>query len=342
VKVGLLSLRWCQYGGWPTYKRHMLHALEATKGIDVHSLSVDKPAGASKWVDVLESADQLDEYDVVHLDNAVCEKTPDPILETLRSLSREHRLVVTIHDPTEIRKKKTRRWLSLISRTALFVFIRDSVARADCSQFLQHRQVVLHPYKRESDGILSGKRVVATSRVDFDKNTKLILDADCGVEIHTGYVNHIYDYEELGGIRKMDCYKGSFKTPADVYPGACALVDMSTIHMDGGGTQYTFLEAMDYGLTLICNAGWATGSKDELKPGDHYIAVSTAKELRQAVRRARKDWEDTDNGPRYESILHAHSHRRIGKTYKSLFQSWQDGSASVQDASGNTGINRWL
>ena len=46
---------------------------------------------------------------------------------------------------------------------------------------------------------------------------------------------------------------------------------MSTISGDGGGTQYTFLEAADAGTGLLLNADWLTGRPDdEILPYAHF------------------------------------------------------------------------
>ena len=61
-------------------------------------------------------------------------------------------------------------------------------------------------------------------------------------------------------------------------------VDLSVIKGDGGGTQYSFMEAADAGAVNVIHRNWLTGhSDDEMvpfpRPGANCFAVGTAQEL---------------------------------------------------------------
>ena len=60
-------------------------------------------------------------------------------------------------------------------------------------------------------------------------------------------------------------------------------VDMSVIKGDGGGTQYTTLEAWDAMCLPIVNRDWII-EHDELVPGDNCMAAGTPDELAELVR----------------------------------------------------------
>ena len=316
MKVALLSLRWCQYGGWPTYKKHLFDAL-VSNDVVVEAISIEKPKGSVSWVKYVSLKNILEflknrKYDIVHI-TILNNKLDMDIYNDLFSLKN---IVVTLHDPSEY-KKNTKRFI--VTKKPLVVFIREKMLT---KKFAIFGEYLPHPYKRQSDGVVSGNRVVATSRIDFDKNTDMIIRADCGVEIFSVF-NGMYDHLVLskiidGGISKYKFYKGEYKSLNEVFNGACALVDMSTIHGDGGGTQYTFLEAMDYGLSLILNSRWFVCKEDELKPFVHYTPVSSSDELRGAVLEVRN--KKIDNAFIYSQILLDHDYKIVGKLYKSMYE----------------------
>jgi hypothetical protein len=59
---------------------------------------------------------------------------------------------------------------------------------------------------------------------------------------------------------------------------------MSTISGDGGGTQYTFLEAIDAGTALMLNEGWVTGRPDDELLG--YATFVKPEDLAEAIKEA--------------------------------------------------------
>ena len=56
-------------------------------------------------------------------------------------------------------------------------------------------------------------------------------------------------------------------------------MDLSVIKNDGGGTQYTFLEAIHQGCTLILHKKWVNQKKSIFKNGVNCLAVETPEEL---------------------------------------------------------------
>ena len=151
--------------------------------------------------------------------------------------------------------------------------------------------------------------------------THLIVKADRGVELWTGYINWVYDQERFdSSLKKQAFYKGAFgfkrEDIANVYDGACALVDMSIIAGDGGGTQYTFLEAIDFGADCILASDWYAGPRSEMKPGVHYHQVGNVKELQGAIDKVRH------GGPVLQcaakDILVSHDAEQIARQYIEL------------------------
>jgi hypothetical protein len=60
------------------------------------------------------------------------------------------------------------------------------------------------------------------------------------------------------------------------------MIDMSTIKQDGGGTQYTFLEAIYGDCVLILHNEWITKG-DLFQSGVNCIGVSNEEELSQVI-----------------------------------------------------------
>jgi hypothetical protein len=57
------------------------------------------------------------------------------------------------------------------------------------------------------------------------------------------------------------------------------MVDMSLIKGDGGGTQYTFLEAWDANTVPIINRGWLSERDTTMRELGNCLAVRDGKEL---------------------------------------------------------------
>ena len=73
------------------------------------------------------------------------------------------------------------------------------------------------------------------------------------------------------------------------------MIDLSTIKNDGGGTQYTFLEAIYHDTLLILNNNWITKG-NLFKSGYNCIGISDELELSDFLN---KDLSDV----KYEEIL---------------------------------------
>jgi hypothetical protein len=59
---------------------------------------------------------------------------------------------------------------------------------------------------------------------------------------------------------------------------------MSTIFRDGGGSQYTFLEAIYFGVPLILHKRWVEHPNSIFKDGVNCRAVETGAELAEALK----------------------------------------------------------
>ena len=71
-------------------------------------------------------------------------------------------------------------------------------------------------------------------------------------------------------------------------------VDMTIIRGDGGGTQYTWLEAWSAGCIPIINIEWLLEEPDDMIPGYNCIAVAGAEELAEILQGKRNGAVITD------------------------------------------------
>ena len=58
---------------------------------------------------------------------------------------------------------------------------------------------------------------------------------------------------------------------------------MSAIKGDGGGSQYTFLEAIHFGCVLILNSKWTDNQKTPFVHGQNCYIVSNSDELNDVL-----------------------------------------------------------
>jgi len=314
MKVALLALRWCDYGGWASYTKHLAIGIQQA-GHDVGIFRLGGSKCKSKSIgmgldlvpvtmdeDGVAFLRRFDLIDVVVFATEGQSKLNCRPTE-FNFLSKLGPIVVTLHDPTEWRSYPGTK-VELSSKGTFFktnlnikkiVFIREAAAETFCREISAKWDTVVcpHPYSRMAEQKLFPRRncAVVTSRIDYDKNIHLILPiigkTEVGVEFWTspGGVNRMYEHQILLGLgwnQSLLHPWGFEKSEYDrCYGGALALVDMSTISGDGGGTQYTFLEAMDYGCNLIINSKWGSG---ELKPHIHYTPVDNSDQIISALK----------------------------------------------------------
>ena len=194
--------------------------------------------------------------------------------------------MIVIHDPTEVSGKGKEPVLKALDRFKV-ITIRESVKKFLKDQFGIKSKFVVHPfYEYPFTKTKDPGGAVSISRIDFDKHTDIILKANKQlkdpVDIY-GAINRQYVFFKLNDLGFKRFYKGpfekSFEDLDDILADAKYVVDMSVIKNDGGGSQYTFLEAMYQGCALVINAKWVEGSKTEFEDGKNCFVVADEEEL---------------------------------------------------------------
>lgn len=318
MRICLASAVWRNFGGWPSTARHLAIGLQeqgAEVGVYVPADAKELPLGG--WRDILsfQGKEFLSGADAVIL---LILPTESAFLQELNGILKPGaRRCIILHDPTDWRRRNALKFLKHFAPSLLCFFGARCCLTWQEEAGIGARAVIIpHPYQRQGGQAGEGERtrLISTARVDFDKNTHWLTQANEGIEIWTGYADWRYEYQHWGkpGIKSYSYYKGKFgfsdEEIAAVYSGALALVDLSVIKGDGGRTQYTFLEAMDFGLDLILHQSWGSG---EIAPLIHYWPVGSVDELRatcQAVRSTGNVHQQS-----HAEILHRHEAHAVSK-----------------------------
>lgn len=199
---------------------------------------------------------------------------------------------IVVHDPTEIPKdilkfiEEHKKKVIVIRKSMVDKFTPKGVQ----AKFIQHPYIPYTPEKINKDW-----HAVCISRLDWDKYTHYIVEANTllnkeeRVKLY-GADNRLYlHYKvETKFPNWKDDYYGRFEYGAGpTLSGRSEFtVDLTEIKNDGGGTQYTFLEAFNANSTLIINRKWITNAaiEDCMQEGVNCLAVDSPLELAETLK----------------------------------------------------------
>jgi len=216
------------------------------------------------------------------------EKSHYKFLERLKDKD----VVIVIHDTVEQKKEAIpylKNWKVIAIRPKIRDYLKSEHGIE--STYTYHP---FYPYPIPTEFIGRQKtKAVSISRVDWDKHTEIIIEANKTLLQHNkqidiyGSINQIYNYHKLkGGLEPFYCGKveKSFYQLSDILSKSKFVVDMSVISKDGGGTQYTFLEAIYNECALILHRKWLEGIEEsDFKENYNCYAVSNEKELADLI-----------------------------------------------------------
>lgn len=305
--INLFYLSGNTTGGWVTFTYHLVKVLEAM-GEEVWLYKIgNRTEGKRRPFGYDLAYRNITREDAVMLPgHSVVVAAAKQQAEAARTLIGYGARVV-LHDPTELRAG-----LAGLAIPDPWV-IRKAVQRqVPGSVFIRH------PYVRRPAPLKLPKRkgAVSTSRTDFDKNTTILLDANrlgAGIRIH-GFENRLYTrFKICPEYPEWEQSKAHYaRTPDAAYElllGAKCMVDMSLIKGDGGGTQYTFLEAWDAGTVPIIHQEWLL-PKDDMKVGENCLMAWDGQSLLRQVKACKKDTADLVAAG--EKQLKKHSAKIVG------------------------------
>lgn len=289
MTLSLLYMTDVAYGGFASYATHLYRAL-AAQGVAVRLHKVGKRLesrirsfhGVPYQNVPVSYAEQQRNVLVVC---AYWKHNPNGLERILRAGA-----ALVVHDPTELSPELT---AAVIKYRTRVIAIRAGNVAGFSQRGLSNVRFVPHPYVRAQVSEERQRHAVSLSRLDYDKHCDVILEANALLpqgrrcEIW-GACNRLYVHHKLG-VAFPDweqSYKGHFaKTltaAVELAASARWVVDMSVIKGDGGGSQYTFLEAWDAGTPLIIHRQWAQPG-GEMAPGTNCLAAGSPAELAQAL-----------------------------------------------------------
>jgi len=281
------------YGGWVTFTAHM------SKKYNYPIYKITKNTEKNKRDFGYDCEyHNLKLADILKLDNIIISAVDKHYWEYLKFFPDDTEIV--IHDPTECKASKNGNPLiqevdnqaPILSKLRVLT-IRESVQEYLMKIFHIQSQFIRHPFyeysKDNKEGL--GFKNVSISRIDFDKNTDIILKANQLIKDKKDHIylfgaeNRIYVHHKLNSLNIGEYWKGKFPkylSPTfqnkSILKDAKYMIDMSIIKQDGGGTQYTFLEAIYEDCILILHNEWI--SKGSLfKSGINCLGVSNEEEL---------------------------------------------------------------
>jgi hypothetical protein len=288
MKVSLIYAAKPTYGGWPSYTAHL--ALQLTeRGHEVALYKI-----GSRTENKTRDYGRGLRYQNVSID--ALPMLPHPVFVAVdkdgiaAAQALKSRALYVVHDPTEMKPE----FLEVLRCSPVVAIRRANVsllkAKGVEAVFIQHPY---QPFKR-TPGLSRRWNAVAVSRIDWDKRTAVIAEAnerlrpDMRVAVF-GACNRMYEHHKLSKFPGwVTSYHGRFATNLDAAVRLCEqahfMVDLSVIAGDGGGSQYTFLEAWNAGCHLIVNRAWMRPD-EELVEGANCTSVADATELIEQLMR---------------------------------------------------------
>jgi len=263
MKINLWYLSPNPYGGWVTFTRHLFKALRLA-GHDHHLYKWAKSGRGEHFVRPFGYS--LEYQNVAHVPEGkegvnLIVAMGKQYLEQAIMLYENCNAKIVIHDPTEMKWQDGLR----LRAGERCVVIRESMLKhLPKATFLRHPY---DPYFKVNSPIVTTRNAISLSRIDFDKHTEMLLEAnrlieDDNYKIHIrGFENRIFTRFKI--VPNYPEWVQSKAAWPREYDGAVLMahqyrymVDMSEIKGDGGGTQYSFLEAWDAGCVPVLNLAW--------------------------------------------------------------------------------------
>jgi len=267
------------YGGWVTFTAHLSLKYE----YPLYKIGKRTEKNKRNYgYDV--SYQNMNINDLLQKDDIMITAVDKHYNEYLHMFPKDTKLI--IHDPTEL-KGKNNPLKELMSHFKI-ITIRKTVQSLLLQDYGIHSEYKPHPfYEYQKTNKSSPYHSLSISRIDFDKHTEHILEAnkylDNEKQIYIfGAENRLYVHHKLKEYPFHEFWKGKYpKTLPLEYNGQDLLndckfvVDMSIIKEDGGGTQYTFLEAIYHQCALILHKEWVEKGNTFIKDKNCYVVGYT-------------------------------------------------------------------
>lgn len=309
-------------GGWVTFASHLAKSVRLC-----HQRAAFLKIG-SRTEKNLRSFGYGEQYQNVSIDEACRMAAGQPSLITAmdkRHIEPAAKLMeagawCVVHDPTELNNAA----VAIAHKRIISV-------RRSMWEHLPFAHYIPHPYVRHvpPETMPAKAGAISISRIDFDKHTAIILDANrvlshAGqpqIEIR-GFENRLYTrFKIIPDYPEWVQSKAAYPRDHDAAYKLCLpkryMVDMSEIKGDGGGTQYTTLEAMDAGCLCVINWDWLR-SDGEMRDYLNCLTVTDPASLAATVEGKAGYSPSDENFIRTvgnAEVLKAHSPEIVGPQY---------------------------
>jgi hypothetical protein len=270
-----------------------------------------------------------EEYRNYRLNNVLERDTPKLIVAAAKNFQEQTQALwgagagLVVHDPTELKNLPD----DIVESDRVIV------VRKIGQNYLPKATFIRHPYVRmqNPEPVERTGHAISVSRVDFDKHTEILLDAnrllpqDKRIKIR-GFENRIYTrfkivpkYPEW--VQSIGHFPRAEGEAFKLLQQHTFHVDMSEIKGDGGGTQYTFLEAWDAGCVNIINEAWMQNvQRDDMQPGFNCISVVDAEQLADYLGGGYTEGDLSRLRNLGYAQLALHHPTRIGNEYKEFLE----------------------
>ena len=228
--------------------------------------------------------------DIIKLDDIMIVALDKHYYQYLKYFKPRTKLV--IHDPTEIKNKDNPLIKDELLKTFDIITIRKTVQQFIKETYNIDSSFIYHPFYKYDRPIQEyiDNFAISISRIDFDKNIDIILKANkllsenkC-IKIY-GKENRLYVHHKLKILDFETYWEGKYskdlqinKDGKDLLKNTKYVIDLSTIKNDGGGTQYTFLDAIYNDCILILHENWINRG-DLFINGYNCISVKNEQDL---------------------------------------------------------------
>lgn len=290
TKVNIFYLTPNPYGGWATFVYHLTKSLDAI-GVEWKLYKVGnrtenktRPFVNGLWYRNLSMEDAVE---MAMSGPTIIAASAKRYFDACQNLFFEGAKLV-VHDPCEFK------FLPLTVRQKQDQCV---VIRSMGKHHLPGATFIRHPYSPviyPQNKLDKTKLAVSVSRIDFDKRTTILLDAnrvarENGWELIDirGFENRLYTrfkvvpfYPEW--VQSVNHFEKEAGTAEDLLRSARFMPDMSYIAEDGGGTQYTFLEAWNSGAVPVIHDDWVVEG-DDMVPGFNCYAVADGHNLAELM-----------------------------------------------------------
>ena len=288
------------YGGWVTYTAH----LSLKNDYPIHKIGKRTEKNLRDY-GYNTKYHNLKIEDLIKKDNLMITALDKHYYEYLQYFPKN--TILVIHDPTELKNKNNPLIKDGLINKFKIITIRQTVKDYLMKTYNIDSQFLTHPfYQYEKNREPMNNYAVSISRIDFDKNIDIILKCNNLIKYDDKYnnpvdkcikifgkENRLYVHHKLKDLHFHDYWYGSYPknlpmtytiagVEKDILKDCKFMVDLSTIKDDGGGTQYTFLEAIYNNCILILNREWIDKG-DLFVENENCLAVKDEYELRDIL-----------------------------------------------------------